>query len=106
MKNITSFTPVLIEINSIDLSYVETSWTNKTISRPAYGPEMNYFQEIFYYPQINLIILPRYPWGSNAIFLNIATNPYSNYSWCGNNGSVPAYIIFESPFDCPVSLYD
>jgi hypothetical protein len=39
---------------------------------------------------------------NNGIFLNIATNPYSNYTWCGDNGST----IFESPYDCPIRGYD
>ncbi len=59
MKNV--YTPILIEINSNDLSFVETSWSNVTITE-RYGSTSNcYFQDIFYYPQSNLIILPRYP---------------------------------------------
>jgi hypothetical protein len=100
------YTPILIEINSNDLSFVEKSWSNKTITQSTGSIINTKLQDIFYYPQINLIILPRY-YNQNGIFLNIATSPYSNYTWCGSNG-FPAtnYAIYESPYDCPLWNYD
>ena len=47
--------------------------------------------DIIYYPKINLLILPRVcSWSNvlllNVLLLNISTDPYSNYTWCGDNG--------------------
>jgi hypothetical protein len=39
----------------------------------------------------------------NVVLLNISTNPYSNYTYCGPNGqsfTLSASNIYESPYDC------
>ena len=103
MKNL--YTPILIVINSNDLSFVETSWSNKTLTNSFGNSAVYYFSDIFYYPKKNLIIMPRFPNLGSAVFLNIATNPFSNYTYCGVNGRI-FYEIYDSPNDCPLSAYD
>jgi hypothetical protein len=50
--------------------------------------------------------MPYYPDTGGAIFLNIVTNPFSNYTFCGVNGEDYYYQILDSPYDCPLSAYD
>jgi hypothetical protein len=105
---LNDYDPTLIEINSQDLSFVLTSWTNKTLKDKYGSSYLFFFSDIFYYPKINTIIMPRKNNNrvSNGVYLNIAKNPYSNYSWCGATGINGYYDILESPYECPISWYE
>ncbi len=51
--------------------------------------------------------MPRLPDLYNAVFLNISTDPYSNYTWCGANGTNGfGNEIQDSPYDCSLYNYD
>ncbi len=101
--------PELIEINCNDLSYKNTSWSYITSRRQNDPYDRNItIADIFYYPKLNLLILQSDVYFRIAFLLNISTDPYSNYTYCGPNGMMnnnPSFIIYSSPYDCPNDGY-